>query len=252
MSEKPKDRTQSTGYKLNALLFRFTKNWLTFVLVAIGTYAILPWVAPALAAAGLQGPANAIYTVYSPMCHQFTFRSVFLFGEQNFYPREIVGTDLRPYEAYAAELPDAVEAISPTDFDFDFIMAARAFRGNEQMGYKTALCARDVMIYLAMFAGGLIYAIPAIRRRLRPVPIWLYVIAGLGPIGLDGFSQLLSYPPFEFWQVRETAPFFRLATGAMFGLMNAWLAFPYAERAFYDTRRELVDKFIKADVPIPS
>jgi uncharacterized membrane protein len=214
------------------------RNWLVVALTFVGLYATLPFVAPTMMKMGLTGPANVLYTMYSPMCHQFAFRSLFLYGEQPFYPRESVGTDYRPYEAYAEQysLP---QSSSAEDFNFAFIMGARDFRGNEQMGYKTTLCARDVAIWLTMFIGGLIYAIPAVRKRLRPVPWWLYLIAGLGPIGLDGFSQLLSYAPFSLWTVRETAPFFRVATGAMFGLMNAWLLFPILERSFWEARLDM-------------
>jgi uncharacterized membrane protein len=214
------------------------RNWLVVALTFIGMYATLPFVAPTLMKLGFTGPANVLYTMYSPMCHQFAFRSIFLFGEQTFYPRESVGADLRPYEAYAEQygLPNSNSA---SDFSFPFIMGARDFRGNEQMGYKTTLCARDVAIWFTMFVGGLIYAIPYVRKRLRPVPWWLYVLAGLGPIGLDGFSQLLSYAPFSFWEIRETAPFFRVATGAMFGLMNAWLLFPILERSFWEARLDM-------------
>ena len=60
-----------------------------------------------------------------------------------------------------------------------------------------------------------------------------------GPVGLDGFSQLLSYPPFEFWPPRETLPIFRILTGGLFGLMSAWLGFPYIERSMQDLREAL-------------
>ena len=247
MTNKAK-KTLSFGMRVDLFMLKLSRYWLRVALTIVGLYATLPFVAPTLMKIGWTAPANALYTLYSPMCHQFAFRSIFLYGEQNFYPREIVGTDLRPYEAYAAEIEELNPGIAPTDFSLDFFMPARAFRGNEQMGYKTTLCARDVAIYLAMFMGGLIYALPPVRKRLRPIPLWIYVIAGLGPIGLDGFSQLLSYEPFNFWTVRETAPFFRVATGAMFGLMNAWLAFPYLERAMWDTRRDIVDKLMKAGI----
>ena len=240
-----KEKTKlSFNTRVNLFMLKVAKYWLRIALVIVGLYSTLPFVAPTLMKIGLTAPANVLYTLYSPMCHQFTFRSIFLYGEQTFYPREIAGTDLRPYEAYAAETEGLNPGMSPTDFSIDFIMSARAFRGNEQMGYKTTLCARDVAIYLTMFAGGLIYSIPSVRKRLHPIPLWIYIIAGLGPIGLDGFSQLLSYSPFNFWTVRETAPFFRVATGAMFGLMNAWLVFPYLERAMWDTRRDIIDKLV--------
>lgn len=242
------DKSRSFAVRANIWLLRLAQNWLRIALVVIGLYATLPFVAPTLMRAGLTAPANVLYTLYSPMCHQFSFRSIFLFGEQGFYPREIAGTDLRPYEAYAAEIDELNAGFSPTDFSPDFWGPARQFRGNEQVGYKTALCARDVMIYLALFTGALIYSIPYVRRRIRPLPIVLYLIIGLGPIGLDGFSQLLSYEPFNFWTVRETAPFFRLATGAMFGLMNAWLAFPYVDAAFMDTVDDISEKLRNAGI----
>lgn len=247
MTNKEKKKL-SFNLRVNLFMLKVTRSWLRIALVIVGLYATLPLVAPTLMNIGWTTPANVLYTLYSPMCHQFSFRSVFLYGEQNFYPREIVGTDLRPYEAYAAEIDGINPGVSPTDFSLDFFMPARAFRGNEQMGYKMTLCARDAAIYLTMFMGGLVYAIPSVRKRIRPIPLWIYVIAGLGPIGLDGFSQLLSYEPFNFWAVRETAPFFRLATGAMFGLMNAWLAFPYLERAMWDSRRDIVDKLVEEEI----
>lgn len=237
--------------RMDRLMLSLARNWLKFALIVMGTYAILPWVAPTLMKLGATGPANALYTLYSPMCHQFSFRSVFLYGDQTFYPRETVGTDLVSYESYAT----GIDEINPgdgtlQDFTPAFFLPARQFRGNEQMGFKTAICARDVSIYMALFLGGLIYSIPAIRRRLRPIPLWIYVIAGLGPIGLDGFSQLLSYAPFELWAVRETAPFFRVATGAMFGFMNAWLLFPYLERSFWESKRDLTHRFQEQGIEV--
>lgn len=245
-SDQPTTEAKSFGVRVNLWLLGFTRNWLRFVLVILGTYATLPLVAPTLMAVGATAPANVIYTVYGPMCHQFAFRSIFLFGEQAFYPRAIADTDLRPYEVYAADIPELTVGASPDDFSPSFWLPARQFRGNEQMGYKTAICARDVMIYLAMFGGGLIYAIPYVRRRIRPLPLLLYAVIGLGPIGLDGFSQLLSYEPLMLWPTRETEPFFRLATGAMFGLANAWLIFPHFAQAMRETREEIEVKFLRA------
>jgi uncharacterized membrane protein len=236
--------------RISLFILSLSRHWLCLALTIIGLYATLPFVAPTLMKLGVTGPANVLYTLYSPMCHQFSFRSIFLYGEQTFYPREIAGTDLKPYEYYAAQIEGIRPGYTPDEFTPDFFMPARAFRGNEQMGYKTTLCARDAAIYVMLFLGGLIYAIPAVRRRLYPIPFWIYIIAGLGPIGLDGFSQLLSYAPFSLWPVRETAPFFRVATGAMFGLMNAWLAFPYLERSFWETRRELVMKLQKLNIKV--
>jgi uncharacterized membrane protein len=261
MTTPPK---KSFGLRLNLGLMSIAQNWLRIALVIVGIYAALPWVAPTLMKLGLTAPASVLYTLYSPMCHQFAFRSIFLFGEQPFYPRAAAGTPYQPFEPYALvddtyqeqfgywhnywlnrPLDRALTSEDLNDFSVWMQFAARDFRGNEQMGYKTTLCARDVAIYSALFLGGCLYAMPKVRRRLRPMPILLYVFVALGPIGLDGFSQLLSYPPFNFWEIRETAPFFRIATGAIFGLMNVWLAFPYMEMSMRDTYRQIEAKLIE-------
>lgn len=229
----------------------FARNWLRFALTALAIYISLPWVAPTLSTLGLKAPADVIYTLYSPFCHQFAFRSPFLFGEQAFYPRAAAGTGYQSFEAYASQSEAFQEQYrywsgfytgrAPTppatldglaEFSIAQQFAARHFIGDESFGYKTSLCARDLAIYTMIFVGGLVYR--RYRWRIRPLPLWLYVIAGLGPVGLDGFSQLLSYPPFEFWPVRETAPIFRIVTGGLFGLMSAWLGFPHIERSMQD------------------
>ena len=237
--------------RLNRIILMGVKRWLRIVLVMLALYISLPWLAPTLAKLGLDEPADFIYTIYSPFCHQFAFRSPFLYGQQAFYPRGAADTEYAPFERYAAGSaaflaeyeywsrlynvnnpapPGTVAGLQTFSAAQQF--AARHFIGDATMGYKTSLCARDLAIYTMIFVGGLIYS--RLRWRLRPLPLWLYVIAGLGSIGLDGFSQLLSYPPFELWPVRETAPHFRLITGGLFGLMSAWLGFPYIERSMQD------------------
>lgn len=252
---------RSAGLRLNLFLLRVTNNWLRIALVIIGLYASLPIAAPMLMRLGATGPARVLYTLYSPFCHQFAFRSIFLFGEQTFYPRYNTGSELRSFESYAETLSDfAPDRVLPPPFGrigdiYSFTPgyqgAAREFIGNPQMGYKTALCARDMGIYVAIFIGALIYSHPAVRRRLRPVPIWLYGLLGLGPIAVDGLSQMLGYPPFNLWPPRETLPIFRVTTGVLFGLMNAWLGLPYLELSMRDTRQQIMAKLARAGVPLP-
>jgi uncharacterized membrane protein len=248
MTQSTQTSNKRFAVGLNKFLLRLTRNWLKIALALVGLYATLPFVAPTLMHLGITGPARVLYTLYSPFCHQFAFRSVFLFGEQPFYPRANTGTELRPYEAYVSEAPELTN-VDPTNW-VQLQLSSRAFLGNEQMGYKTTLCARDVSIYLALFAGIVLYSLPIVRRRLRPVPIWLYVLLGLGPIGIDGFSQLLGYPPFNLWPPRETLPVFRIVTGALFGFMNAWLGLPYLEMSIQETREQLEAKFARAGIEV--
>ncbi|MDZ4771152.1 MAG: DUF2085 domain-containing protein [Chloroflexota bacterium] len=262
---QPSPSRNTLAVRLNVGVLRFARHWLRIFLIVLGAYAALPWVAPTLMQLGLEAPARALYFAYGPFCHQFAFRSFFLFGDQAAYPRAIANSTFVPYESYIDDSPlfdealknwigrpasryDTIEAFDPSVWTFDLQFASRDFFGTPEMGYKTALCQRDVALYGALFLGGLVYSFPAIRRRLRPVPLWLYVVAGVAPIGLDGFSQLLGYLPLPPWAPRETTPIFRVLTGAIFGLMTAWLAFPYLEQSFQATRAEIEDKLRRAGV----
>jgi len=216
----------------NQWVLRLSRNWLVIVLGFLLVYTSLSLTAPVLMKAGYEGAADIVYKIYGPLCHQFAFRSVFFFGEQTFYPREVAGSGLGSFESYAASEP-AFAGIDLSMWTSDLQLTSRAFKGNEQMGYKAALCERDIAIYGMMLLAGLLFT--RVRHWLRPAPLWLYLILGLMPLGLDGFSQLFSYPPFEFWPVRETLPPYRVITGALFGLMNVWLAFPYLEMSMNDT-----------------
>lgn len=254
-------RAANRGFQRQAL--RAARNWLRIVLTALALYISLPWLAPTLAKAGLAAPANLLYTLYSPFCHQFAFRSLFLYGDRLVYPLGRAGAAGASFEVYAAESAayleqyrywsalyasgDAAPAPSAEELaEYTVIqqLAARHFIGDERLGYKTSLCARDLAIYSAMFLGALLYR--RYRWRIRPLPLWLFLLAGLGPIGLDGLSQLLGYPPFEFWQPRETTPAFRIITGGIFGLMSAWLGLPHLERSMYDIALTLAEKLRQA------
>ena len=225
-------------------VLRLSRNWLWIVLGFLFVYTGLSLTAPVLMKAGAEGPANVIYTIYKPMCHQFAFRSWFFFGEQVAYPREIAGADIGSFEEYAAKDPEFA-GLDLSVWTSDLQLKARSFTGNETMGYKSALCQRDVLIYGVMFVAGLLF-IP-IRKRLRPAPVLLYLFLGLGPIALDGGSQLVSYPPLELWPVRETLPGYRALTGAMFGLMNVWLAFPYLEQSMNEAQAAMTERLAIAD-----
>ncbi|MCA2002823.1 MAG: glutaredoxin family protein, partial [Chloroflexi bacterium] len=66
--------------------FWIARHYLLFLNLFMFFYVGLPFLAPTLMKLGAELPARAIYRIYSPLCHQFGFRSFFLFGEQAFYP----------------------------------------------------------------------------------------------------------------------------------------------------------------------
>lgn len=245
MADKRYPPDNSFAVRINRWALSLSRHWLRVLLLVITLYVGLPFLAPTLMHFGLTGPANIIYTAYSPLCHQLAFRSFFLYGEQSAYPRTAANVPgLKPFEAYSADVAQVTGSnVNLYDWNLDVQLTSREFRGDPQMGYKVAVCERDVAIYGALLLGGMLYSIPIVRRYLRPVPIWLYLVLGILPIAIDGFSQLLSYPPFNLWPIRETAPFFRVLTGALFGLMNAWLAFPHLEETAHQATLELEEKF---------
>ena len=114
---------------IDRVIYGFSRHWLAAFNIAVFIYVSLPIAAPVLLKAGAEGPANVLYTVYSPLCHQMAQRSFFVLGEQPAYPREIAGTDFTPIEAYISDIPE-YEGVDPNDWPA-FFAASRAFKGNE-------------------------------------------------------------------------------------------------------------------------
>lgn len=216
-----------------------SRHYLALLNLTMLLYFGLPLLAPTLMNAGLKGPATIIYTIYKPLCHQFAFRSFFLFGEQAYYPLADAGIpNVKTFE----QASGIVDIHNPTNYSR---VQARNFIGNEVMGYKMALCERDMAIYASIFLFGLIYA--ATGRRLKPLHWILWMLIGIAPIGFDGFSQLFSQMEWSWLQTwlpyRESTPFLRVFTGALFGFSTAWFAYPYLEESMAESRQFFIKKF---------
>jgi uncharacterized membrane protein len=204
----------SANNALNALAREFQRHWLAVFVGFLLVYSLLPFTAPALMKAGLTNVAQVIYGPYKLLCHTYGFRSFFLFGEQFNYPR---GDGPGRF--------DTESGISTVDFKG--VLAARDFQGNDKMGYKVALCERDIAMYLTTALNGIAFAF--VRKKARPLPWIVFIIIGLGPIAFDGFSQLLSQPPFNFIAYRESTLTLRLLTGVLFGTALCWTLFPIVQ-----------------------
>ncbi len=237
-SRQQRASTLSRGDRFS---FWMSRHFMLAINLLIFFYVGLPFLAPVLMKIGWTLPATAIYRSYSLVCHNLGFRSWFLFGDQPAYPRAEAGVEsLQSFEAATG----LSEGNTNTE-----LFAARTFVGDEQVGYKVAFCERDVAIYAAMLLFGLLYA--ATGRRLPALHWLIWLIVGLGPVALDGFSQLLSQPPFELWLYRESTPFLRTLTGGLFGFMTAWFGYPLVAESMDDTRRLLLIKFKKLGINPP-
>lgn len=209
----------------------FTRRYMLVFNLLVLIYVGLPFLAPVLLESGLNTPARIIYTIYKPMCHQLTFRSWFLFGEQTFYPREL---------AHIPGVETYEELMGTNEIS---ILDARSFTGNEQAGYKVALCERDIAIYGGILLFGILFSLTG--KKLKQLPWYIWVIVGIIPIGLDGGSQLpgLVNGILPGWiPLRESTPLLRTLTGSLFGITTAWYLYPMIEDAMGETRRVLMRK----------
>lgn len=235
-------------------------NLLAFLFVG---FSLLP---PVLMRAGLETPAKILYIAYKPMCHQFAFRSWFMFGDQPYYPRELAGVEgVMTYEELAALIPDEVISVDGKDAFESYTLSrfpkriippeapawelsARKFIGVKNdvvnTGYKTALCERDVAIWGSFLMFGLLFAM--FRKQFKALPWYLWILLAIFPVGLDGGSQLLGFLT-EFFPdlviIRESTPLLRTLTGSMFGIFTGWFIYPRIEETMAGTRRFMKKKF---------
>ncbi|MRR31675.1 DUF2085 domain-containing protein, partial [bacterium] len=208
----------------------FTRNYVKVIVAVLVIFTGLPFLAPVLEKTGNDGIARVIYLIYRPLCHQLTYRSYFLFGEQAVYPRQLANVPgVLTYEQ--------VTGLNPLD-----LAASRDFIGNPLVGYKVAFCERDVAIYASLALFGILFQLTG--RKLKQLPWILWLILAVIPIGLDGVTQipsLMTNPP-VWLPIRESTPFLRLLTGGLFGLFSGWFVFPMMEESVAITRVALSRK----------
>ena len=198
--------SSSISYYADKLVLGIARHWLALFNLAWATYVILPFLAPILMQMGLTAPARIIYGIYSFTCHQLPDHSYFLFGGSP--------TPLQP-DLEAGGMPIGLD-----------LLTLRKFIGNAELGYKVALCERDVAIYGSVLLAGLTFSL--VRKQIRPLSFKLYLIF-LIPLAVDGLSQLIG--------LRESNWWLRTVTGALFGFASVWLAYPYLE----DAMQEVID-----------
>ena len=218
--------------KSDGISLWLSRHYLALFNILVFLYVGIPFLAPTLMKVGLNAPAQVIYHAYSFVCHQFAFRSWFLFGEQIAYPRA---------EAGITGLISFQQATGINGFD---LLSARAYVGNAQLGYKVALCQRDVAIYGGILIFGVLFSL--VKRKFKPIHWIAWILIAIVPIGLDGFSQLISQPPLNLIPFRESTPFLRALTGLLFGFFTAWFGYPYVQESMVENRSFLEGKFTQA------
>lgn len=229
-AERP--RPMSEGQRqtiifVDRLVFWFSKHWLAVANVLAFAYVGLPVLAPVLMYLGAEDLGMIIHRLYRPLCHQLPQRSFFLFGPRLVYT-----------------LPELLERVGASEMANQW---SGQFVGNETVGYKIAFCQRDLAIYGAILVAGLAYALLRRWRPVPPLPGWAYLL-GLLPMALDGGYQLLSNAAVVLWPdwplgAYESPPLMRVVTGALFGVVTVWLAYPYVQEATDEFKEKLHQRF---------
>ncbi|MCB0151137.1 MAG: DUF2085 domain-containing protein, partial [Caldilineaceae bacterium] len=162
-----------------------------------------PFLAPIFMEIGWQAPAAVVYTIYSVLCHQLPDHSYFLFGP--------------------SFIPQTPELIAGGMQAGASLLIERSFIGNEDIGWKVALCQRDVAIYFSVFLAGLSYTL--VRNRAKPLSLKIFILLTI-PMAIDGLTQLIGWRESNWW--------LRSVTGALFGAAAVFLVYPYVEDAMQD------------------
>ena len=196
------------------------------VLFLIGAF-----IAPVFMKAGKWNAAEIVYRFYSNFCHQFAHRSWFLYGEQAHYPADVKsGSSLETYsQAFGNDIEDD--------------QLARSTIGNDKIGFKVAVCQRDVAIYFGLVLFCIVFQLG--KRKLSKISLWLWLAIGVAPMGIDGTIQFISGMDFfaKLGLTHESDPFLRSLTGFLFGLFTGWYLLPAIEETFIDnkTREALIN-----------
>lgn len=211
-------RAAQVAAAVDRLVAWLTRHWLALFNTITAVFVGLPFVAPLLMHLGAAGPARLIYRLYQFACHQLPERSFFLFGARAVYGVEEM-------EA-AGALPAGLNLLQ---------RELLRWIGNAELGYKVAICQRDIAIYGSILLGGLLFGLArrfcATRACQVPrLPIKAYLVA-LIPLVVDGGTQLVG--------LRESTWQLRLITGGLFGLATVWLAYPYVEAAMTEAAADL-------------
>ena len=249
MTSYPKNG-RSRAIFLNKALYGFSRHWLFAISLVLIVFNGLPWLAPVFMARGWEQAGEAIYLIYSFLCHQMPQRSFFLFGSSPMIPLEALQTLWQ-------------DSVNP--------LVLRQFVGNSAVGWKVAWSDRMVYMYTSPLLFGLLFW--PLRHRLKPLSLRGFLLFLL-PMAVDGTTHVISelfggigggFRYTNGWLAALTnhtfpATFYvgdglgsfnawmRLLTGVSFGLGVVWFAYPRLQTTFDQIANQISLKFQKAEM----
>ncbi len=178
-------------------LVRFgLRHWFALYLVLSGLYAGLALLAPVAMSLGWVRLGTVLHGLYVWVCHQEPGASYLVFGRG---------------EPLPAELADD-----------------RFWKGSPAIGWKTALCQRNLAIYGSFFLYGLVFGLTG--RRWPPLALWIGALLCV-PMAADGLTQAFGW--------RESNWLWRTLSGSLFSLGIVWTLLPRVQAA----GREALEQF---------
>lgn len=176
-----------------------------FLAVLMAAIAVTPHIAHSS-----EEDAQWLYDAFAVTCHQKLSRSSCLFNGD--------GYSIAPCTEQTGEKVDGDNKIIRSEID-------------GKVGYKFAVCARDLGLYGALLLGALAY--PFFRRLdSTEVPPPVFLIIAIVPFALDGSIQLFTNIFPDIIGIYESANITRLATGALAGFVASFYALPVLNSMF--------------------
>jgi len=181
-------------------LLRFSlRHWLVLYLVLSGLYVGLALLAPVAMSLGWLRLGTALHGLYSLVCHQEPGASYMVFGRGEPLPVELVDD--------------------------------RFWKGSPAIGWKTALCQRNLAIYGSLFLYALVFGLTG--RRWSPLALWIGALLCV-PMATDGLTQAFG--------LRESNWLWRTLSGSLFSLGVTWALLPRMQAASRDVLQSFPDK----------
>jgi uncharacterized membrane protein len=203
------------------------KHWLALVNTFFFFYAGLPFLAPVLLTAGYVGAANAIYRMYSFLCHQLPSRAYFIAGEQV----------CLCHRCLAIYMTLFIGGIS-----FNWIRRS-----------LKPLPARWYLLFMLPMAldGGM--GLASEMLQFMPIAIlWVVGLTLMGGVALGLYLKkqlswhiiiclgcgVLALLYLQFVGPHQSNLLLRDATGFIYGIGTVWVAYPLLEESFGEVRHE--------------
>lgn len=175
------------------------RHWLHFAAVGLGTFVMLPWLAPVFAALGWWDLANPIYTAYAFQCHQLPERCGHVFG-------------------YEAGQCWRCSALYGGMFLFTLVFARSRGTASMRWFHRSLPVWAFILLLLPMLIDGVTH-LAGVRDPSPPIT----------QASFDSFwvgSQTLSLN----WTLR-------MITGLVAALGSVWFAFPRMERTVQESEK---------------